>query len=83
MFYNVWRNIQTDQFLPSGLSYTANAGDGRNLGFEAEAVLRITPAWQVQANALVDEPVLERPLPGFTAGVHLPGVPDLLAGAST
>lgn len=83
VFYNVWHNIQTDQFMSSGLSYTANAGDGRNLGFEAEAVLRITPSWQVQANALVDEPVLEHPLPGFIAGVHLPGVPDLLAGAST
>ncbi len=83
VFYNVWRNIQTDQFLPSGLSYTANAGDGRNLGFETEAVLRITPSWEIQANALVDSPVLDHPLPGFTAGVHLPGVPDLLAGAHT
>jgi outer membrane receptor protein involved in Fe transport len=83
VFYNVWRNIQTDQFLPSGLSYTANAGDGRNLGFEAEAMMRITPNWELQANALVDEPVLEHPLLGFTAGVHLPGVPDVLAGAST
>jgi iron complex outermembrane receptor protein len=83
VFYNVWRNIQTDQFLPSGLSYTANAGDGRNLGFETEAVLRITPSWEIQANALVDSPVLDHPLPGFTAGAHLPGVPDLLAGVHT
>ncbi len=83
VFYNAWTNIQTDQFMPSGLSYTANAGDGRNLGFETEAQMRLTPAWLIEANALVDAPVLDRPNPGFTAGVHLPGVPDLLAGART
>jgi hypothetical protein len=82
-FYNVWSDIQTDQFLMSGLSYTANAGDGRNVGFESEAMWRITSAWTVQANVLVDQPVLLQPSPGFTAGVNLPGVPDVLAGGRT
>jgi len=83
VFYNSWRNIQTDQFLPSGLSYTTNAGDGRNLGFETEAEMRLTPAWLIKANALVDQPLLTRAAPGFSSGVNLPGVPDLLAGART
>ena len=82
-FYNAWRNIQTDQFLSQGLSYTANAGDGRNLGAEVEAIWRVTPAWLVQVNALTDEPILDRAHAGFIPGVHLPGVPDLLAGART
>lgn len=83
VFYNIWSNIQTDQFMSSGLSYTANAGDGRNIGFENEAMVRLTAAWTLQANALVDQPVLFRALPGFTAGVNLPGVPDVLAGGRT
>jgi outer membrane receptor protein involved in Fe transport len=83
LFYNVWRDIQTDQFLISGLSFTANAGDGRNLGFETEAEMRLTRAWSAKLNVLVDQPVLTRAAPGFTAGVHLPGVPDLLAGGRT
>lgn len=82
-FYNAWKNIQTDQFLISGLSYTANAGDGRNLGLETEAQVRLTPSWTLQANALVDQPVLEKPAPGFFPKVGLPGVPDVLAGART
>ena len=80
-FYDAWSNIQTDQFMSSGLSYTANAGDGRNLGLESEGVLRLTSSWTLQANVLVDEPELTHPRPGFTAGVSLPGVPDLLASA--
>jgi outer membrane receptor protein involved in Fe transport len=82
-FYNAWKNIQTDQFLISGLSYTANAGDGRNFGLETEVQARLTPSWTLQANALVNEPKLEKPNPGFFANVDLPGVPDVLAGART
>jgi iron complex outermembrane receptor protein len=83
VFYNVWRNIQTDQFLPSGISYTANAGDGRNIGFETEAEMRLTPAWSIKLNALVDQPTLTKSGPGFVSGVRLPGVPDVLAGGRT
>ncbi len=82
-FYSAWKNIQTDQFLISGISYTANAGDGRNIGLETEAQVSLTSAWTLQANALLDQPVLQKPNPGFVAGVSLPGVPDVLAGAST
>jgi outer membrane receptor protein involved in Fe transport len=83
VFYNIWRNIQTDQFMVSGLSYTANAGTGRDLGYEAEAVFQITRAWLVQANVVADQPVLVHGNPGFPARANLPGVPDLLVGART
>jgi iron complex outermembrane recepter protein len=82
-FYDAWKNIQTDQFMISGLSYTANAGDGRNVGLEIEAQVRLTSAWTLQANAMVDQPVLQKANPGFTSGVPLPGVPDVLAGSRT
>jgi outer membrane receptor protein involved in Fe transport len=82
-FYDIWNDIQTDQFLLSGLSYTANAGNGRDIGFESEATLQLTPSWTLQANVLVDQPKLEQAHVGFTAGVNLPGVPDVLAGGRT
>ena len=82
-FYSAWRNIQTDQFLISGLSFTANAGDGHNLGLESEAQVRLTPAWTLEGNLLLDQPVLDKPNPGFFSGVPLPGVPDVLGGART
>jgi outer membrane receptor protein involved in Fe transport len=82
-FYSAWKNIQTDQFLISGLSYTANAGDGRNIGLETEAQVRLTPTWILEANALVNQPVLEKPAFGFFPKVPLPGVPDVLAGGRT
>jgi outer membrane receptor protein involved in Fe transport len=83
LFYDLWRNIQTDQFMTSGLSYTANAGDGRNIGSEIEMVARPLSGLTFQASALVNDPVLIKANPGFIAGVNLPGVPDVSLGART
>lgn len=83
LFYINWRNIQTDQFqVPSGLSYTANAGDGRNPGLEADISWRPTHNLLLEADALFDNPELTRPRPGFLTSAHagLPGVPPLTAG---
>ncbi len=82
-FYDLWDNIQTDQYLGSGLPYTANVGDGRNIGVELEANWRPTQRWTFQANALIDEPKVIRVNPAFAARVTdgLPGVPDLSFGA--
>jgi len=81
VFYDLWSNIQTDQFMSSGLSYTANAGDGRNVGAELELIARPLTGFTLQGTALVDHPELIRPAPGFTAGAGLPGVPDVSLGA--
>jgi len=83
LFYDDWRNIQTDQYFPSGLSYTANIGDGRNRGVEIEAAWRATNRLTVSGNALFNEPKLTRIAPGFGIGAaaSLPGVPDVSFGS--
>jgi outer membrane receptor protein involved in Fe transport len=84
LFHDVWTDIQTDQYLsPSGLSYTANVGDGRNTGLEIEGTLLATPSLTLEANALFNRPRLSKVDPNFAsvAQSELPGVPDVSAGA--
>ncbi|ADG09108.1 TonB-dependent receptor [Caulobacter segnis] len=83
LFYVDWRDIQTDQYFSSGLSYTANIGDGRNRGVEIEAAWRATGRLTVSGNALFNEPKLTRIAPGFGIGAtaSLPGVPDVSFGS--
>lgn len=83
VFYDLWDDIQTDQYLsPSGLAYTANVGDGRNLGLEIETSWRPNARWNLQANALFDSPKVTRVNPAFATRVQdrLPGVPDISFG---
>jgi len=79
LFYVVWRDIQTDQYLRSGLSYTDNVGDARNLGWESELTWRPTARLMLQASSIVNRPELTRSNPASSAQPHLglPGVPDL------
>ena len=42
-----WRNVQSDQFLPSGLAYVVNVGDGADKGFEVEANWRSANARRI------------------------------------
>jgi iron complex outermembrane receptor protein len=86
LFYDVWTDIQTDQYLGSGLAFTANVGDGSNAGFEIEAAWRPAPRWNIQANALFDAPKLTRlQINNLVANraTGLPGVPDFSFGALT
>ena len=82
-FFDIWKDLQTDQFLPSGLSYTANVGEGRNKGIEGELAYLPTDRWTLELNALIEGPELSRVNPGSQAAVDvgLPGVPDALVGA--
>ncbi len=84
LFHDVWRDIQTDQYLSSGLSYTANVGDARNTGLELEGLVRLGPRWQLQGNALLNRPRMVRIATSFASvnDAALPGVPDLSAGAT-
>jgi len=83
LFYDDWRNIQTDQYFASGLSYTANIGDGRNQGLEVEAAWRATTHLTISGNALFNEPKLTRIEAGYgiTDSASLPGVPDVSFGS--
>jgi iron complex outermembrane receptor protein len=78
VFYDHWSDIQTDQYLASGLSYTANVGDGRNIGWESEVTYQLTPRLRLEANGLFDRPQVTSLNPGFTSiiGARLPGVPN-------
>lgn len=75
-----WRGIQSDRIGADGLPFTANIGDGRNIGFEAEAAYRRGP-WRVEANLLINDPELVSPDPSYPleAGSPLPGVADFTA----
>lgn len=83
LFHDVWTDIQTDQYLSSGLSYTANVGDGRNTGLEVEATVLAARGLTLEANALFNRPRLSKVNPNFAsvAQSELPGVPDVSAGA--
>jgi iron complex outermembrane receptor protein len=86
LFCDLWTSIQTDQYLASGLSYTANVGDARILGWESDITLRPWQGVTLQLNSLFDGAQVVKVNPNFAAHVTsgLPGVPDqsfgLLAG---
>jgi iron complex outermembrane receptor protein len=71
-----WRNVQTDQFRPSGLPLTLNIGDGSNTAVEFEGLWQPDRHWRLRLNGLVGEPQLTRTSDLFPARVDigLPGV---------
>jgi iron complex outermembrane recepter protein len=77
-----WQNIQTDQYRPSGLAYTANVADARILGLEAEASIAISPTLNIQLNGLVSTSRIRNANPDFAETVtgSLPGVPGASGG---
>lgn len=82
VFRAQWRNIQADQLLPSGLPFTANLGDGHNMGVEVEAAYQGGP-WRLEANALFNDPELQTANAGVPVPQDrsLPGVARLQLGA--
>lgn len=81
-FYDLWSNIQSDQYRQSGLAYTANVGDARIQGLEAEAAYDWPFGLSLQANALYSSPTFTRTNPDFAQhlGSGLPGAPRLSGG---
>lgn len=84
VFYVNWKNIQTDQLRPTGLTYVTNAGNGRNLGGEIEVAAKPWPNLEVMVNLLANSPHLTtiNSALGSEPGDELPGVSDLDAGAA-
>ena len=76
IFQARWRNIQSDQILPSGLPFTANIGDGHNIGLELEAAWR-DGGYRLSGNLLLNDPELVRTNPSYGAKSDL-----LLAGVA-
>ncbi len=81
VFRTRWNNIQSDQFLPSGLTYAVNVGDGANTGLEIETTWRPTAGLEIHTNALFADPEITRPSPSFNSrgDAGLPGVPAVSA----
>jgi iron complex outermembrane recepter protein len=81
-FYDIWDDIQTDQYRPSGLAYTANVGDADISGVEAEAAYDWDFGLRVQANALYSAPKFTRTNPDFADHLDsgLPGAPRWSGG---
>ena len=77
LFFADWRNLQSDQFLPSGLSYTVNVGDGANTGLEIEANWRPIESLEIRTNALLAHPRVTKSYDLFNSKGNsgLPGVP--------
>lgn len=54
LFGNIWHNMQADLIDVSGLPYTANVGNGRIVGLDAELRWRPTPDFLLTAAAFVN-----------------------------
>lgn len=83
-FHADWRNLQSDQFLPSGLSYAVNVGDGANTGVEVEANWRPVESLEIRTNALLANPRITQPGDLFNSkgDAGLPGVPAVSANVN-
>jgi outer membrane receptor protein involved in Fe transport len=65
--YAKWSDIQADLIDSRGLPFTANIGDGRIYGFEAEAAWRATPSLRFDAAIFLNDSTLVSPRPRFAA----------------
>lgn len=81
-YYNDWVNIQTDQYRPSGLAYTANVGDARIVGLEGELGYDWPFGLSLQLNGLLSSSKIKNPNLDFAPQVAgaLPGVPKASGG---
>jgi iron complex outermembrane recepter protein len=77
IFYNDWRDVQSDQFLPSGLPYTANVGRAVNTGVEGEIAVRADRALTLRLSFLANAPELRQRDTTYPARANasLPAVP--------
>jgi len=82
LFNDIWTNIQTDQYFPSGLAYTANVGDARIRGLEAEVSRDWDFGLSLHAALLAVSSKITRADPAFEARLAngLPGTPRFSGG---
>ena len=78
VYFAYWNDIQSDQFLGSGMPYTANIGSGVDTGLETEAVFKVDRHLTLQANVLINGTDLTRRDPTYPArkNASLPAVPS-------
>jgi iron complex outermembrane receptor protein len=82
LFYDLWDDIQTDQFRTSGIAYTTNAGDARVLGLETELTFLARNGLSAQLNGRISETKTSGVNPDFRPHLvdGLPGAPAISGG---
>jgi iron complex outermembrane receptor protein len=83
VFYDQWTDIQTDQYRPSGIPFTTNAGDARILGVETELAYRADNGLSVQLNGRLTRTHTFNANPNFLSLLinGLPNAPPFSGGA--
>ena len=83
MFYDIWKDIQSDQYRASGIPFTTNAGDAAILGLEAEVDLRLNNGLSAQLNGRVARTKVTHVNPLFGSNLinGLPDAPAFSGGA--
>jgi iron complex outermembrane recepter protein len=83
LFYDVWDNIQTDQFRASGIPFTTNVGDADIVGFETEIGYNWGNGFSAQLNGRVAHTRITHPNVAFIPSPlnGLPGAPAGSGGA--
>lgn len=81
-YLDEWLNIQTDQYRPSGLAYTANVSDAQIIGLEAETDIQLGGGLSLKLNGLVSSSKIRNANRDFALKVTgtLPGVPKISGG---
>lgn len=84
VFYEAWKDFQTDQFRSSGIPFTTNAGDAYLLGIEADLAYRFGGGFIVELNGRLSRIRTADPNPNFLAKLpsSLPGAPNFSGGAT-
>jgi iron complex outermembrane recepter protein len=82
-YYERWTNPQIATNL-AGFGITANGGDARIYGFEAELQALLTPEWTLGANVGYTnaEFTADSPITGYPSGYSVPDIPDVTASAT-
>jgi len=78
LFQDIWTNIQTDQFRPSGIPYTTNVGDAATTGLEIEWSYAWDAGLTLEANGLHARSRTTHANPDYAPKLtqSLPGVPQ-------
>jgi outer membrane receptor protein involved in Fe transport len=83
-FHSEWRNVQTDELVSNGFTYTANVGDARTTGLEFDGRYEPIDGLALRLYGLINEPEVNRTNPSFSPATddELPGSPEYSGGAS-
>ncbi|WP_309604299.1 TonB-dependent receptor [Phenylobacterium sp.] len=82
VFYDQWNDIQTDQYRPSGIPFTTNAGDATILGVETQLSARAANGLSAELNGRFTQTRTRNANPNFLSLLinGLPNAPPFSGG---